>query len=152
MATQGNWTFLDHAKLKTFNTVNLATDTMKMALLGSSQSIDHTFLGSSTDARYADLTGELTTANGYTAGGLTLTSETLTRTTTSTTNDTVTWDTADAVWTLTGGITFKYAVIYDNTDTNKSILAFCDMDTGGGTVSPLPGTLTIAIANIMSWK
>lgn len=153
MATQGNWTFFHRAKLKVLDgTLSLKNDTFKLVLLTSSQSIDATFLGTSTDCRYADLTGELTTANGYTAGGLTLSSITLTRTTTTQTNDTVAWDSADAVFTLTGGITHKYAAVYDNTDTNKSLVAWCDMDTGGGSISPLAGTYTIGIANIETFK
>lgn len=154
MATQGPWKFFNRAKLKVLDTtVSLKNDTFKIVLCTSVQALDETFLGSSTDARYADLTAELTTANGYTAGGLTLTSDALTRFTTTQTNDSVAWDTADAVWTLTGGgLTFKYALIYSNTATNKDLVAMCDMDTGGGSVSPLTGALTIGIANIETFK
>lgn len=134
-------------------TISLKNDTFKLVLTTSAQAIDATFLGSSADCRYADLTNELSTANGYTAGGLTLTSDTLTRTTTTQTNDTVAWDTADAVFTLTGGgITHKYALIYSNTATNKDLVCFCDMDTGGGSISPLAGTYTIGITNIETFK
>lgn len=156
MAVQGPFVFLNRAKLKVLTgggtTINLTTDTFKAALCTSVQALDGTFLGSSTDARYADLTAELTTANGYTAGGLALSSLALTRFTGSATNDSVAWDCADLVWTLTGGITFKYLVIYDFTATNKDIIALCDMDTGGGSVSPLAGTLTVAVANIETFK
>lgn len=73
----------------------------------------------------------------------------MSRTTTTQTNDTVAWDSADLVWTLTGGgITFKYIVIYDNTDANKSIVAISNMDTGGGSVAALAGTLTVTVSNI----
>lgn len=47
---------------------------------------------------YADLTNELSTANGYTNGGLTLASVTWTQS-----GATVTFDAADAVWTASGG-------------------------------------------------
>lgn len=154
MATQGPWKFFNRSKLKVLDTtVSLKNDTFKIVLCASSQSLDETFLGTSTDCRYADLTGELATANGYTASGQTLTSNTLTRTTTSVANDTVAWDTADAVWTITGGgLTFKYALVYSNTATNKDLVAMCDMDTGGGSVSPLAGALTIGIVNIETFK
>ncbi len=124
-----------------------------MSGCASTQSLDETFTGSSADCRYADLTAELATANGYTSGGLAAASVTLTRTTTTQTNDTVAWDIADLVWTLTGGgIAFKYLAIYDNTDANKSLVAMCDMDTGGGSVTPLAGTLTVAVTNIETFK
>lgn len=147
MAVQGPFTLFNIPKKKILGgggSVNLLTDTFKAALCTSAQALAATFAGASTDARYADLTGELTTAAGYTAGGLTLTSPTLVDTA-----GVVSWDFADAVWTLTGGgITFKYFVIYDFTTTNKDLIAFCDMDTGGGSVSPTAGALTVAITNV----
>lgn len=142
MAVQGAFDIFDQANLKIADgTIHLNSDTFKIALTTSSQAIAGNFAGSSTACRYADLTNELTTAAGYTAGGATLASVTFTRST-----STVTFDCADPTWTLTGGgITFKYAIIYSNTATNKDLLAFCDMDTGGGSVSPLAGTLTLQI-------
>src|SRR5437899_13097791 len=110
MATQGPFKFFNRAKLKVLDgTLSLKNDAFKAALCASTQALDETFTGSSVDCRYADLTAELSTANGYTNGGLAASSVTLTRTTTTQTNDTVAWDIADLVWSLSGGgITFKY--------------------------------------------
>lgn len=142
MAVQGDFTIFNLAKKRLPDgTIDLDTHTFKIVLTTVTQAIAATFIGSSTDCRYADLTNELTTAAGYTAAGATLGSVTWTQST-----GTMTWDCADPAWTLTGGgVTFKYAIIYDDSATNKNLLCFCDMDTGGGSVSPLAGTLTIQI-------
>jgi hypothetical protein len=116
-------------------TISLSADTFHMVLLGSAQAISATFTGSSGDARYTDLTAELATANGYTNGGLALTGQTLSRVGA----NEVAWTTGVAAWTLTSSITFKYAALIDWAAANKDILAFMDMDTGGGTISPVSG-------------
>jgi hypothetical protein len=126
-------TWMDRALKKIADgTINLTGDTFHMVLLSSTQAISATFTGASGDAQYADLTGELATANGYTSGGLALTGAALSR---PAVNKTA-WTTAAAQWTLTASITLKYAAIIDWTAANKDILAFCDMDSGGGSVSP----------------
>lgn len=120
-------------------TIILNSHTFKVALCTSSQSITAAFVGSSTDCRYADLTAELSTANGYTAGGATLGSVTWNES-----SGTVTFDAADVAWTLTStGITYKYQVVYDNTSTNKDLLGYVDVDGSGGSISPTAGTHTI---------
>lgn len=116
----------------------ITSDTFKAVLTTSSQALAATFTGSSGQARYADLTAELATANGYTAGGAALASLTWTQATA-----TWTWDAADTAWTLTGAITFKYIVIFDDTVANDPLVGFIDCDTGGGSISPAAGTLTI---------
>jgi len=150
MATQGPLTWFDLALDKIADgTIDLTTDTFKAVLLASTQAISKTFAGASTDGRYADLTAELATASGYTAGGVALTTVTLTRS-----GSTVTWD-ADAFgWTLSGTITFKYVAIYSDTATNKDLLCFCDMDTGGGSISALTGTLqyTPSVSGLLDWS
>ena len=135
----GAFTLFNIAKKKLADgTFDLDTQTFKAALCTSSQVLGATFAGASTDCRYADLTGELTTANGYTAGGVTLASVTWTRST-----GTVTFDANDAAWTLTGaGVTYKYVVIYAD-NTNDDLLGFVDADTGGGSISPAAGSHTI---------
>lgn len=49
----------------------LSTDTLKAALCTNAQALSAGFLGASADARFADLTGEVS-GTGYTAGGLAL--------------------------------------------------------------------------------
>lgn len=132
MATQGPFTVFDWALLKMDSgAFDLDSHTFKAVLLGSAQAISRSFVGASGDCRYADLTAELATANGYTAGGLALTPS-LTRPSASV----VKWAPANWFWSPTGaGLTFKYLAIYDDTDANDSLLCFCDMDVGGSTVT-----------------
>src|SRR5258706_9332685 len=102
MATQGPFKVFNRAKLKVLDaTLSLKNDAFKAVLCASTQSLDETFTGSSADCRYADLTAELATANGYANGGLAAASVTLTRTTTTHTNHTAAWDIPDPGWTLT---------------------------------------------------
>lgn len=137
----GNFTFFNIAKKKLGDgTFDLDTHTFKAVLTTSAQAIDATFVGSSTNCLYADLTNEVANGNGYTTGGATLGSVTWNQSA-----GTITWDAADTAWTLTGGgITFKYLIIYDNTVSGDPLVGFVDADTGGGSLSPTAGTLTFA--------
>lgn len=194
---------------------NISADALKAALTSSTQALSVGFTGASGDARYADLTAELATGNGYTAGGQALAAVVLdyyvasativsggaggttgTQTVTGTTGTgtkaqlsvTVAGGVATAVsavpvqgsytalptnptaepfsgggfatnptFNLTMGIsltftnpswasstvTAKYIVFYDNTQTNKDLLAFADLETTQPTgVSTTNGTLT----------
>ena len=123
----GNFTLFNIAKLHLLDgTHNITGHTYKMALCTSVQSIDATFAGASTDCRYADLTAEVAGANGYTTGGKTLTmSETRS-------TGTITVSCDNQTWTAST-FTAKYAVIYDNTTTNKNLLGFVDLETTVGT-------------------
>lgn len=134
----GNWIVFNRAKLKLANgTFDLDTQTFKMALTTSAQALDATFVGTSTDCRYADLTAEVASGGGYTTGGKTLTA-TWTQAT-----GTITFDCDDQAWT-SSTITAKYAVIFAD-NTNDDLLCVVDLDTGGGSVSTTAGTLTITI-------
>lgn len=136
----GTFTVLNKAKKKlTDGTFDLDTHTWKVALCTSAFTPTAAFAGTSTDARYSDITGEVANGNGYTTGGATLASVTLVES-----SGTVTFDAADVTWS---GATFsaKWAVIYDNTDTNKGILGYVDLETSVGSgLSPSNGTLTVA--------
>lgn len=132
----------DYALLKTRDgTILTHSHTFHMVLLGSAQALSRSFVGGSGDCRYADLTAELTTANGYTTGGVALTTIAWSRVGT----PKVKWTSDPATWTLTGaGITYKYAAVVDWTDANKSLWGFMDLDTGGGSISPVAGPHSIS--------
>lgn len=145
----GNFTWFDRALKKIADgTINMNGTSFKVALLASTQAISQTFVGSSGDCRFADLTAELATANGYTNGGLALTSETLTRS-----GPNVTFTADPWTWTITGaGITFKYLVMWDDGATNKDLVCFVDLDTGGGSVTAPAGALTFnPSSGIVGW-
>lgn len=118
----GNFLILDIAKPKIGNGVfDLDGHTFKMALCDNSQALDETFTGASGDGRYADLTGEVSGA-GYTAGG-----EALTGVTWAGGSGTVTFDADPTTWEAATFVA-KYAVIYDDTDANKSIVGVVDLE------------------------
>ena len=149
MAGSGPWTWFNKALSKPFdNTVDLDSHAFVCALLDASQVIDQSFVGSSGNAEYSDVTGELATANGYTHGGLNLSSiSILTASPTSRL-----WTAADLSWTLTGSIAVKYAAIFDNTTVTKDLVCFCDFNPGGGalTISVSPLVITTS-SGILSW-
>jgi hypothetical protein len=131
----GNWYWIDRALAKLGDgTLDLDAQTVKMALCNSTQAITRSFTGASGDARYADLTGQLATLDGYTVGGVTLPTPAVTRPS-ATVNR---FSSGAAVWTLTSVITFKYPVIYVDGATNKDLLMVCDFEDTGGSFSP-PG-------------
>lgn len=96
--------------------INLTSDDIKVMLVGSGYTPDLDAHGVK-----ADVTSEVT-GTGYTAGGLSLANKTLTQ---NTGTNRWKWDADDLSWT---GITatFRYAVIYNNTDASKSLIAYVD--------------------------
>lgn len=83
-------------------TIDLDSNTFKLTLHTSSYTPN-----ASTHTVYADLTNELSTANGYTNGGQALASVTWNKS-----GGTVTWDAADTVWSASGGsIVHRYGVL-----------------------------------------
>lgn len=141
----GAWTLFNKGELKLAQaSIDLDTHAFKLALCGSTQALDRTFVGTSTDCRYSDLTNELSTANGYTVGGLSLSSISLSQAA-----NVVTWLAADGSWTLTGSLVFKYGVIYDDTNANKDLLCFFDANTASGssTVTASASPLLIPLSS-----
>lgn len=117
----GKVTVLDIALRKIgAGTIDLDSDAFKVALLGADQPIAADFAGASGDARFADLTDEVTGA-GYVAGGEALANVTWTRAGAIVTfgADPTTWTGLDA--------TVKYAAIYKVAG-NGDVLAFFDVD------------------------
>lgn len=122
-------------------TIDLDADAFKGALfLSTSNAATLTVLG------YASLTNEHANANGYTTGGIALTSVTWNRSA-----NVTTFDSADPVWTASGGdIVARFFVIYDDTVTTPTADPNCCytlMDNTPADVTATDGnTLTIQMA------
>ena len=97
-----------------------------------------TYTFAATHSVYADLTNELSTANGYTNGGATLGTVTLTRS-----GGTVTFDAADTTWNASGGsIVARYAVIRASGTLNTRVdplVAYILLDTTPADVTATTG-------------
>lgn len=100
-------------------TIDLDTHTFKVMLVASG------YTPSAAHTVKADVTNELSTANGYTAGGATLGSVTWGHS-----GGTATFDAADTTWTASGGsIVARYAVIYDDTAASDELVCYILLDT-----------------------
>ena len=60
-------------------------------------------------------------------------------------NGTLTFDVADINFGSSVTITARYAVLFDDTTTSDCLLAYSDLDDGGGSVSSTNGTFEIQI-------
>lgn len=94
---------------------NLATDTIKVMLTADAPSL-------AWDEK-ADVTGELSTANGYTAGGATVTV-----TSSAQSSGLYTWMADDVTWTASGGSIgpFRYAIFYSDTPAGDPLMWYVD--------------------------
>ncbi|HEY9462457.1 MAG TPA: hypothetical protein VIR54_05170, partial [Vicinamibacterales bacterium] len=91
----GKWKLYEQAKKHLADgTFDLDANTFKISLHSSASNANTL----STSSAFADITNELTTANGYTAGGIALTSVTWTNA-----SGTMTFTSAAPVWTASGG-------------------------------------------------
>jgi hypothetical protein len=134
----GSFTVFDIAKTKLLTGIHdVDTHVFKIALVTSSQTFTAAFAGTSTDARYADITAQVANGAGYTTGGITLTMV-VTRSVATVTVD----SSVDPAWT-TATITAKWGIVYNDTATNKDMLGFVDLETGGGSISSTSGTFQI---------
>jgi hypothetical protein len=101
----GPFIFPNKAKLNFFSATDLLnpTNTFKMTLHTSTWTP-----ADSTDEVYADVTNELSTANGYTSGGIALSGVTLTQT-----SGVVKFTFTAPVWTASGGSipAWRYGVV-----------------------------------------
>lgn len=129
----GNWiVYRSFKELMGDGTIDMDGDTFKCALLTTS------YTPSLAHDEYADLTNELSTANGYTAGGVALSNVTW-----SSSGGTTTFDADNIAWTLSDTITFRYAVIYSDTSTGDKLVCYCDLY--GANQAVPAGTFTITL-------
>src|SRR3954462_7707892 len=144
MAAPGPWVVYNEFK-ETLGkkTVDLVNDAFKVALFTSTTNAASATL---TTAQYATLTNQVANGNGYTTTGTSVTPS-WTRST-----GTVTFDTSDAAWTASGGsITARVAVLYDNTSTNKDLVAYCILDsTPADVVVSDTNTFTVNVVNVFT--
>jgi len=94
---------------------NLGSDTLKVLLTNTAPSLSNT--------QKSDISGELSTANGYTAGGATVTV-----TSSAQSSGLYTLIATDVTWTASGGSIgpFRYAVFYNDTATNDELIGYLD--------------------------
>jgi hypothetical protein len=97
--------------------IDLVNDTIKVALVTNSY-VPNT----DTHDEWNDVSAFESNGSGYTAGGNVLSSKTLTY---DATKNEWTWDAADTTWT-NASLSFRYAVLYDDTATNKPLIAYVD--------------------------
>lgn len=147
-AAAGPWTISNAFKTRILNGggLDIDTDTIKVALVASTSNVVSGPADCYTGGTGTALTGELSTANGYTAGGATAASLSISGT------STVTYDFADITWTASGGsIVARYAVVYDSTAASKTIIAYALLDSTPADVTVTAGnTLTIGVANVFT--
>lgn len=109
-----------YTKLMNGGGIDLDTDTIKVALLGSG------YTPSKAHSTYADISGNEVTGTGYSAGGATLGSKVITQ---DDTNFYSTWDAADPSWP-SSIITARYAAIYKSTGTPSTSFLIALIDFG----------------------
>jgi len=99
---------------------SLLTDTVKVILVtGHTPSIDdHT--------SYGQVSGNEESGTGYTAGGEALASKTCTQ---DNTNDRGAFDAANVTWTGLNVGTPSHAIMYDDTDSGKVLIAYWEVTT-----------------------
>lgn len=136
----GNWrVYATAAEKIARNTLDLDTHAFRIVLLTASYTPNQ-----NTHSTWADLSAAEVSGTGYTAGGLPIT-QAVARSGTS-----VNFDCDDRAW-ASSTITAKYAALVRDADANGAlvagddILAFCDLETGGGSVSTTAAALTITM-------
>jgi len=121
-------------------TLDLDSNTFRMVLVTASHTPNQ-----ATHSTWADVSAnEVAAGGGYSTHGKLLTC------TVNRSSLVVTFDCDDQSWT-SSTITAKYAVIVKDADANGSLastdalVAYCDLESGGGSISTTSGTLSITI-------
>ena len=131
----GTFTLYDSfAEFVADGTIDLDTHTFKIMLLTS------TYTPAASDSTYAGISAnEISGTNGYTTTGAALTSVTWSQT-----SGVATFDSADQVWTASGGsIVARHAVIYSDTAASDELVGYLLLDTS-------PADLTATDTNTMT--
>jgi hypothetical protein len=136
----GNWrVYATAAEKIARNTLDLDTHAFRIVLLTASYTPNQ-----NTHSTWADLSAAQVTGTGYTAGGQSIT-QAVARSAAN-----VNFDCDDKSWP-SSTITAKYAALVRDVDSDgdldstDDILAFCDLETGGGSVSTTAAALTITM-------
>ena len=112
--------------------IDLDSDDIRMALFQSTSNAETESVGN-----FSQLTNQTVSGNGYTTGGIRLTAVRW-----SELNGVNTFDANDITWTASGGsITAQIAVIYDNTDSNNTVICHSTLD---------PNTINITTGNSLT--
>lgn len=130
------------AELIADGTIDLDTHTFKVQLHTSS------YTPNAGHDELADLTNEVSNANGYTTGGVTLAGITWSQT-----GGVATFDSDPAQWTASGaGIVARYAVLIDTDATNDKLIGYMLLDATPADVTTTAGnTLTITPHASQGW-
>jgi hypothetical protein len=136
----GAWKVYGAAELGIRNgTIDLDSNTFRMVLVTSSHTPNQ-----STHSTWADASANEASGTGYTSSGKLLTA------TNTRSGLVVTFDVDDQAWT-SSTITAKYALIVKDADANgtlastDALLCYCDLETGGGSLSSTAASFTITI-------
>ena len=114
------------------NTVDLDNHTFKCALFRSNSNAETTSVNN-----FSLLTNETPAGNGYTRGGVNLNNVTW-----NTSRGITTFDSDNVTFTANGGsIVAQIAVIYDDSDTNKTVIAHSTLD---------PASINVTDGNFLS--
>ena len=138
MAAAGKWKIYEAAKANIGNgLIDLDTHAFIVDLFLSTSNCNTLSVGT---GLLADLTNQVATANGYTQNNKSLASVTYTQAA-----GVATFDSADPVWTASGGsITARFAVVYDDTAVGDPLLCVCLLDTAPADVTATDGnTFTV---------
>lgn len=140
----GNWIMYDSAKASIGSGLfDMDGHTFKIILTSNSYTPNR-----ATQTVLADVTNQLSTANGYTSGGATLASVTWGQT-----SGTATFDAADPAWTASGGDIgpFRIAVIYNDTAASDPLLCYCVLHSADLTIlNGQTGTIALNASGILT--
>ncbi len=126
---------LDMQNRTAADAIDLANDDIKIALfLSTSNCADLT------QTLFGALTNEVATANGYTQDGISVTGQSAVIVDT----NTLRFDSNSVVWTAAGGsITARFAVMYSDTPSNKSLI-------GNFLLDDTPADVTVTDTNTLT--